>query len=264
MCSAWTPPGEGHSTWQSKISRRRSNASVIRRATAITAQFVEVGTIFKNLRQASASSKTCIYLAAETHTGWLYARQCMILQGISMLRTVLMWFPRSSARTLIRITTCRPCIWVRQAKQTTSYLITRMFGKGTTQNSLFKLLRLPTSAQTPIFSKTFKSSITFPKTVLKSPITPNTHWNSNEYYFLNPFCSAMVLANFTVSIYNFNQTDYLLNPKYKAYTFGLMFEASIIEEKIQSIFRKFFNNFLNLFLRPYLVTVVFFLIAEIM
>ena len=76
--------------------------------------------------------------------------------------------------------------------------------------------------------------------------------------------SAMVLANFTVLIQNFNETEYIVSPKYKAYTFGLMFEASIIELKIQSISKKFFNNFLNLFVLPYMLVVAAFLIAEVM
>lgn len=73
----------------------------------------------------------------------------------------------------------------------------------------------------------------------------------------------MILANFTVKIFDFNETEFEMDPKYKAYSIGLWFEASVIEEKINSIFRKFFRTFLTLFLMPFMITVVFFLIAEV-
>jgi hypothetical protein len=73
----------------------------------------------------------------------------------------------------------------------------------------------------------------------------------------------MILANFTVKIFDFNETLFQTEPKFKAYSIGLWFEASVIEEKINSIFRKFFHTFLTLFLTPYLLTVAIFLIAEV-
>ena len=70
----------------------------------------------------------------------------------------------------------------------------------------------------------------------------------------------MIITNFSVNIENFKNA-----PKsQKVYTLGLMFESSLIEEKIASIQSKFYSNFIRLFMTPFLLIVSAFLLVAVL
>ncbi|TNV85868.1 hypothetical protein FGO68_gene4533 [Halteria grandinella] len=69
----------------------------------------------------------------------------------------------------------------------------------------------------------------------------------------------MMMQNFSVQI-----VDYKTPMKQsKEYTMGVMFESSIIEQKIATTQKKFFKTFIVLFMAPFLFMVTVFLICEI-
>ncbi|TNV85850.1 hypothetical protein FGO68_gene15363 [Halteria grandinella] len=76
------------------------------------------------------------------------------------------------------------------------------------------------------------------------------------------FFSAMIIQNFSVHIEKFSEDN--RGEIYKHYTMGLMFEASVIDEKIQAIKDKFIRTFLVRFLPPFLGVVMITLICEAM
>lgn len=69
----------------------------------------------------------------------------------------------------------------------------------------------------------------------------------------------MIMQNFSVFIEDFKSPNKIP----KDYTLGVMFESSLIEEKIATIQRKFRRTFLVLFMAPFLAMVAFFLICEV-
>ncbi|TNV85843.1 hypothetical protein FGO68_gene7215 [Halteria grandinella] len=77
-------------------------------------------------------------------------------------------------------------------------------------------------------------------------------WNQTKY--------AMMMQNFSVHLQEFPERSPDI---YKSYTLGVMFESSIIDEKIASTQKKFYTTFLVLFLIPFLCMVAVFLICEI-
>ncbi|TNV85395.1 hypothetical protein FGO68_gene1070 [Halteria grandinella] len=68
------------------------------------------------------------------------------------------------------------------------------------------------------------------------------------------------MQNFSVQIQDFRSPNKIP----KDYTLGVMFESSLIEEKIATIQRKFLRTFLVLFMAPFLMMVTFFLICEVL
>jgi hypothetical protein len=71
----------------------------------------------------------------------------------------------------------------------------------------------------------------------------------------------MILANFTVKIQGFNPS---LPTKYSIFSIGLIIETTVIDAKINYIFREFQNTFMMLFMLPILVGIGVLLILEIM
>ncbi|TNV85710.1 hypothetical protein FGO68_gene10425 [Halteria grandinella] len=78
------------------------------------------------------------------------------------------------------------------------------------------------------------------------------HFDNSKY--------AMIMQNFSVHIQKFTPDT---NEAYKQYTFGLMFESSIIEEKIQLMQHKFYKTFLVRFVPFFLGIIIFFQICEV-
>ena len=69
----------------------------------------------------------------------------------------------------------------------------------------------------------------------------------------------MILSNFTVYIESFAVPP---DNKNVVFSVGLIFDASIIDEEIQTIFEQFRSTFFNLFLTPYLIVVGLVLTSE--
>ncbi|TNV85841.1 hypothetical protein FGO68_gene299 [Halteria grandinella] len=76
-------------------------------------------------------------------------------------------------------------------------------------------------------------------------------WNHTKY--------AMMMQNFSVQIIDYKSPKKIQ----KDYTLGVMFESSIIEQKIAATQKKFFRTFIVLFIAPFLFMVTLFLICEV-
>lgn len=68
-----------------------------------------------------------------------------------------------------------------------------------------------------------------------------------------------MMQNFSALIFDYKSPIYIR----KEYTLGVMFESSIIEEKIATTQKKFFRTFVVLFMTPFLTMVSLFLICEV-
>lgn len=75
----------------------------------------------------------------------------------------------------------------------------------------------------------------------------------------------MVLTNYSTMILDYvdHQNPYWVQ-KYKTYTIGLMFEASIIESEVDAISAKFLRTFNMFFLLPYMIIVIIMIAGEIL
>ncbi|TNV85795.1 hypothetical protein FGO68_gene11749 [Halteria grandinella] len=69
----------------------------------------------------------------------------------------------------------------------------------------------------------------------------------------------MMMQNFSVQLVDYKSPKKIQ----KEYTLGVMFESSIIEQKIAATQKKFFRTFIVLFMAPFLFMVTLFLICEV-